>query len=163
MGSTYDSILSSLVSISLLQSAVGKDNPAEERAEGPGSPLLSSVTHEHKTHWVSWWCYLLLPCFWRPEAKLSLILIFLTRYLLQLYVLSFSYCQRQENKSLGAEPGLTCIRKLIMLVKTVQMIWKWQREHCGHSALYSSSCVCVALNLKGSNVQVYLSVFEFTT
>lgn len=79
VGSTYDSVLSSLVSINLLLSAVGKDNPAEERAEGTGSPALSPVTHEHKTHWVSLWWYLLLPCFWRPEAKLSLVLIFLTR------------------------------------------------------------------------------------
>lgn len=49
VGSTSDSVLSGLVSINLLLSAVGRDNPAEERVEGAGSPALSSVTQEHKT------------------------------------------------------------------------------------------------------------------
>lgn len=50
VASTYDSVLSGLVSINLLLSAVGKDNPAGEREEGTGSPTQSSVTYENKTH-----------------------------------------------------------------------------------------------------------------
>lgn len=50
VASTYDSVLSGLVSTNLLLSAVGKDNSAGERVEGTGSPALSLVIHEHKTH-----------------------------------------------------------------------------------------------------------------
>lgn len=155
VGSTSDSVLSGLVSINLLLSAVGRDNPAEEwKVLGHQHWALS-----HRSTKLSF--LMMVPAaalFVKTWRKLSLILIFLTRYLLQLYVLSFAYCQKQENKSLWAEPRMTSIQKLITLVKMVQMICKWQREHCGHSALYSSNCVCVALNLKVSNMQVYLSL-----
>lgn len=48
MAGTYESVVSGLVTINPLIAAAGEDNPEGE--EDAGSPVLSSVTCEHRTH-----------------------------------------------------------------------------------------------------------------